>query len=59
MRKFMIQVSISVNHRMKWKCIDCRDENRRYGHSNPNQDWYLSETKKNIPLEKYKILKSK
>lgn len=54
MRKYMITVSISANNRYKWKCIDCSDENRMFGHNATHGNDYSRLTKNNVLLDKYK-----
>ena len=55
-RKYMLQVGVGKNNRMKWKCVDCTDENRVYGQNVRHGNDYHQVTKKNIPLDKYRVL---
>lgn len=30
-QRFMVCLGVSVNNRLVWQCVDCREEHRRYG----------------------------
>lgn len=56
-RKYMHQVAIAKNNRMRWQCVDCTDENRMFGHNRRHGNDYSKIVKGNTPLDRYRVLR--